>query len=264
MIFFTDIQTEASNYCLLNIKEYDNPRRNNKKIVFVDPDVMSLRTHSEYPLINKLLWLADGNLKSNEYLGLDMPSDMNPPLEQEFIRKSIERNWKYKDYLQYICGIQYKWCDYDDFVFRMKELEPIYAYKKKVVGLGNLCRLLLRRTKKAHPEYVYFQQVIQYIIDNKDKFYWIHIYGMSKFAILSFMPLLQHLCPNIIFSVDNTKWTKCGNSRLHDKYVLPKGQHQLVPTKHRCSGIACTKANRDEFFTEYMKDIRNRKISLQY
>lgn len=93
MIFYTDIQTIASNYCLLNIKKYDDPRRNNKKIVFVDPDVMSLRTHSEYPLIDKLLWLANGNLKSNEYLGLDMPSDMNPLLEQEFIKKSIDRNW---------------------------------------------------------------------------------------------------------------------------------------------------------------------------
>lgn len=89
MIFYTDIQTKASNYCLLNIKRYDDLRKDNKKIIFVDPDVMSLRTNSEYPLIDKLLWLANGNLKPNEYLGLDMPGDMNLPLEQEFFKSLL-------------------------------------------------------------------------------------------------------------------------------------------------------------------------------
>jgi len=74
-------------------------------LIFVDPDVMSLRTHQEYPLIDKLLWLANGHLQPNEYLGLDMPSDMNPQYENEFIQKSIERNWQFKDNLQYICGV---------------------------------------------------------------------------------------------------------------------------------------------------------------
>jgi hypothetical protein len=260
----TDCQTNASNYCLLKISHYDDPRKDKKKIIFVDPGVEDLKKFTEYPYIERLHYLAQGHLQSNEYLGIDYPSDMRKEMEEEFIRRSIENNWKYKDYLQYICGIQYKWCEYNDFVFRMKELEPIYSYKKKVVGLGNLCRLLLKRTKKDHPEYIYFQKIIDYIIQNKDKFYWIHIYGMSKFAILSFIPKLQQFCPNIIFSVDNTKWTKCGNKRLHDKYVLPKNQLQLIPTKHRCSGIACTKSNRDEFFIEYMNDIQKKGIHVKF
>jgi len=155
--------------------------------------------------------------------------------------------------------------DIDDFKRQMKALEPIYDHKKKIVGLGNLCRLLLGRRKKDNPEYIYFQQIIQYIIENKEKFYWIHIYGMSKFAICSFIPLLQKHAPKIIISVDNTKWTKCGNKELHDKYVLPKGQSQLLPTKHKMSGIGCTKANRNEFLEiGYIKDFKAAGIHIKY
>jgi len=265
VIFMTDISTDCSNYCLLNIKKYDDPRKAKKKLIFVDPDVMSLRTHREYPLIDKLLWLANGHLQPNEYLGLDMPSDMNHQYEDEFIRKSIERNWQFKDNLQYICGIQYKFLDINNFKIQMKALEPIYDHKQKIVGLGNLCRLLLGRRKKTNPEYVYFQQIINYIIENKEKFYWIHIYGMSKFAICSFIPLLQKHAPKIIISVDNTKWTKCGNKELHDKYVLPKGQSQLLPTTHKMTGVGCTKANRNEFLEiGYIKDFKKANIKIQY
>lgn len=264
MIFFTDITTEASNYCLCKINRYNDTRKLKKKLVFVDPGVEDLKKFTDFPKKEQLHHLAQGHLLPNEYVGIDYPSDMRLDMESEFIQRSLNNNLQYKNNLQYICGVQYKFMDYTDFEYRMKELEPIYIGKKKVIGLGNLCRLLLHKTKTDHPQYIYFSKIIQYIIQNKEKFYWIHIYGMSKFAILSFMPLLQKYAPKIIISVDNTKWTKCGNKQLHDKYVLPKGQSQLIPTKHKMSGIGCTKANRDEFFLGYMKDIKNAGIDLQY
>lgn len=249
---------------MLNIKKYEDKRKETKKIIFVDPDVMALKKHDEYPLIDKLHWLASGNLKSNEYLGIDYPSDMNPKLEQEFIRKSLENNLKYKDNPQYICGIQYKWMDYKDFEFRMKELELIYAYKQKIVGLGNLCRLMLNQRRKGFAaEKAYFQKVIDYLIRNKEKFYWVHIYGMSKQAMKCFIPLLQTYAPNIILSVDNTKWTYASNEKLKQKYMINQKQTQLTPTKHQQKGYGCTKENRTEFFLEYINDLKNANIKVK-
>lgn len=264
MFFFTDINTDVSNYCLLNIKKYDDKRKDAKQIIFVDPDVMALKKHDEYPLIDKLHWLASGNLKPNEYLGIDYPSDMNPKLEQEFIQKSLENNIKYKDNPQYICGVQYKWMDYKDFEFRMQELEPIYAYKKKIVGLGNLCRLMLNQRRKGFAaEKIYFQKVIDYLIRNKEKYYWVHIYGMSKLAMKTFIPLLQNYAPNIILSVDNTKWTQSCNYKLRTKYIRNPKQTQLTPTNHKQSGISCSKETRNEFFLEYMNDLKKANIKLK-
>jgi hypothetical protein len=191
-----------------------------------------------------------------------LPSEEYNRLCLLFKQKSIENNWKYKNNLQYICTIQYDWMVQSDFEYQMKALEPIYMYKKKIVGLGNLCRLLLGKRKKDHSEYIYFQKVIDYIIQNKRKFYWIHIYGMSMFAIKEFIPQLQKYAPNIIISVDSTKWTKCCNKRLHDKYVLPIGQTPDPNLGYVQSGIGCTKANRNEFFLEYMEEIKKAGIDV--
>lgn len=275
IIYFTDIQTHASNYCLLNIKKYDDPRKQTKKLIFVDPGVMELRKHDEFKHIEKLHWLADGHLQSNEYLSIDYPCDMislDLPREEydnkchQFREKSIVNNWKYAENPQYICTIQSYWMVQQDFEYRMKELEPIYAGKKKIVGLGNLCRLLIdrKKMKKTSAEYKYFKKVIEYIIRNRQKFYWIHIYGMSQYAIKQFVPLLQIYAPNIQLSVDATKFTRCPNKKMHSKYVKPKSQSQLFPTKYKQTGISCTKANRDEFFLENIKEIQKAGVTVQW
>ena len=204
-----------------------------------------------------------------------MPADMVdqklPKAEYEarchsFIEKSVANNWKYAENLHYICAIQYDWMAQQDFEFRMKELEPVYMNKKKIVGLGNLCRLCVERKHMNHtsPQYKYLKYVVNYIINNRKKFYWIHIYGMSLYAIKQFMPLLQTYAPNIIFSVDNTKWTKVCNKKLHSKYVKPKSQSQLFPTTYRQSGIGCTKKNRDEFFLENIHELQRKNIDVIY
>lgn len=274
--FFTDLQTQASHYCLLNINKYHHYKKyKNKKLVFIDPGVLELKKATEYTYIDKLHWLVQGHLRENEYLSIDYPADMVnrklPKIEYKkrchsFIEKSVENNWKYAENLQYICAIQYDWMAQDDFIFRMKELEPIYTNKKKIVGLGNLCRLCVERKHMNHksPQYKYLKTVVNYIIANRKKFYWIHIYGMSLYAIKQFMPLLQTYAPNIIFSVDNTKWTKVCNKKLHSKYVKPKGQSQLFPTTYRQSGIACTKKNRDEFFLETIHELQRKNITIIY
>lgn len=275
MKFLTDISTEVSNYCLLNIKHYYDPRKDSKKLVFIDPSVMELRTQTEYSHIDLIHQLLDNHeLKSNEFISVDYPCDMidrtlpkdeYETLCQMFIQKSIANNWKYANNLQYICAIQYDWMALDDFYFRMKELEPIYNGKKKIVALGNLCRLLVDRKHMNHDsaEYKYFKKVMEYIIQNKEKFYWIHIYGMSLYAIKSFMPLLEFACPNIIFSVDSTKWTRVCNKKLHAKYVKPKGQTQLFESAHT-KGAGCTKETRNEFFLEYISEIRKKGIKVDY
>lgn len=275
MYFFTDLTTEISNYCLLNIKRYNDPRKEQKKICFIDPSVIELQDCDEFSRYTFLHQLANNQLLPNEYISIDYPADMidrSLPIKdyldksQTFIKKSIENNIKYKDNLQYICTIQYEWMNYGDFEVRMKELEHIYAYKRKIVGLGNLCRLLVDRKNMNHgsQEYKYFKKVIDYIIRNREKFYWIHIYGMSLYAIKSFIPLLQSYAPNIILSVDSTKWTRVCNRRLHDKYVKASNQRQLMPTKHEIRGAGCTNATRNEFFLEYIKEIQKAHIKVLY
>jgi hypothetical protein len=184
---------------------------------------------------------------------------------QAFIAKSIANNYRYATNLHYICAIQSYWMALDDFYFRMKELEPIYAGKQKIVALGNLCRLLINRKTMNHTsaEYKYFKKVVEYIIQNKTKFYWIHIYGMSLYAIKAFMPLLEYTCPNIIFSVDSTKWTRPCNKTIHAKYVKSPDQHQLFPTKISPFGMGCTKDTRNEYFLAYMTEI-GKKVKVIY
>jgi len=266
MIYMTDLQTTASNYCLLKIREYHKPR-SQKKLFFIDPGVYHLKTQNEYPLINELHNLANGNLQSNEYLSIDYPADMlemrpnisseeKRSLAKEFVEKSIVNNWRYKDNLHYLCTIQSYWMVQRDFEERIKELEPIYAYKKKIVALGNICRIM-------NP-CKYLDFVFDYLLRNKEKFYWIHVYGMSKAAIKHYMIKLQLYAPEIILSADSTKWTRCPNKQIHAKYVKNPNQQQLFPTTYRQSGVGCTPQNRNEFFLANIKDIQKRGIQIEY
>jgi len=217
---------------------------------------MELRTAIEYSHIDQLHYLAQGHLLENEYLSVDYPADMNLQYQKEFVEKSIANNWKYKDNPQYICAIQYDWMAQKDFEYRIKELEPIYAYKKKIVALGNLCRIM-----RPNP---YFDFVINYILRNKEKFYWIHIYGMALACIKKYIPLLQLYAPNIIISVDSTKWTRPCTDTLKRKHMKPVTQCQLPNASYPMLGLGCTKDSRNEYFLEYINQIKKRGIQIQY
>jgi len=223
-------------------------------MVFIDPSVMELRYSQEYSQIDRLRFYAQiGNLPEKHFISIDYPCDMNLEMAELFIKKSIENNWKYAENPQYICTVQYDFLDFEDFKRRMEELRPIYAGKKKIVGLGNLCRLFVSATdrKSDAEQYRYMKKIIHYIIQHKDDFYWIHIYGLALFGIKEFLPLLAY--HNIQISVDNTKWTRPATTRLKNKYMIPQTQTQLIPT--RCPGLGCSTDTRDEFFLVYMKEI---------
>jgi hypothetical protein len=249
MLFFTDITTSASQFCLLNINKYEDPRKATKKLRFIDPGVNELKKSKEYQNIDLLHFLAENHLASTEFISIDYPGDMNLQYSDLFLQKSIQNNWKYADNFHYICTVQYLWRDYIDFEFRMKELQPIYAHKKKIVGLGNMCRLLVKKEKmnRNSDEYIYLDKVFHYLIDHGKEFYWIHIYGMSLYAIKEFIPMLQNTHPNLILSVDSTKWTRACTDDLKKQY-----------------GLNCNSKTRDLFFKTYIHEIQHAGIIVKY
>ena len=76
MIFFTDITTDASKYCLLNIKRYSDLRKYEKLVVFVDPSVYELTKSTEFSMVDEMhSMLKEGALRRNEYISIDYPDD---------------------------------------------------------------------------------------------------------------------------------------------------------------------------------------------
>lgn len=231
LIFFTDIQTQCSRFCLLNIKKYDSEQKLEKTVCFIDPSVYELVQNTEYSNIEKLHWLASGNLRENEYISIDYPCDMNETYSDLFIEKSIKNNLKYRDNEQYICTIQSKFQDFRDFVRQFEYLEEQINFNKKIVGIGNLCRIL-------HPNR-FSDEVFDYL--NK-KLYIFHFYGLGMRLIKKYS---WFFAGSRFSSIDSTKWTKSRNRELLKKY----GQ------------IICTSSNRDDYFLTYMKEIeRNIRV----
>lgn len=233
MIFFTDITTNSSNYCLLNVKRYDDPKKHAKKLIFIDPSVYELKTQTEYSNIEKLHQLVS-NHQENEYISIDYPCDMNITHSDLFIQKSIQNNWTYKENLHYICTIQYDWMVFEDFKRRMLELEPIWAHMKKIVGLGNMCRIM-------NP-CKYLDDCFNWVCARAEQFYWIHIYGMSLACIRKYVPLLEY--KGLKVSVDSTKWTRACTNQLKSQY-----------------GLNSSKQTRDLYFQSYIAAI-SRKIKV--
>jgi len=283
MIFFTDITTNISNYCMLNIKKYNDNNKNNKKIIFIDPSVYELKNHAEYSRIDILHKLVK-NLKKNEYITIDYPCDMNAYYTGLFIEKSYYNNILYSNIDNYICVIQFEFMNYQDFVFQFNRLKKIWENNdKKIIGIGNMCRMLLsakshydsailnknndlkiisdlenknltdkeqkklqkslNRIKKLH-EIEFCINVFDYIKKNvKNKC--VHIYGASLTLIKYFVSDLE--LNNIFVSVDSTKWTK----RVHTRIPLDKA-------------ICCRKNTRDIFFLEYINEIKKNNIDVIY
>lgn len=228
MIFFTDITTNASHFCLCNIKRVHDPRLSQKRTVFIDPSVYELKHAVEYSHIEELHEIAR---TGTQYVSIDYPCDMNPLHSDEFIEKSIRNNLQYKDNPFYICTVQSKLHSYDDFKRQFEYLHEQIYFPSKIIGIGNLCRIM-RPT--AFTDYVF-------ALLRKYKEYQYHFYGLS-------LALIKRYCgafPNC--SVDSTKWTFPVSRTLKENY-----------------GHYCLKNTRDIFFLEYMSRIRQTIPDLQY
>jgi hypothetical protein len=229
--FFTDISTNISRFCLLNIKRYNSPKKLSKKIIYIDPGVYELKESAEYSKISLLHELASGRLLENEYISIDYPSDMNEAYTETFIEKSIKNNLRYRDNPKYICTIQFKFEDIKDFVRQFEYLEEQIDFKQKIIGIGNLCRIL-------HPN-TFTDEVFEFLLHRKKYTY--HFYGLSLKLIKKY---LIHF-PGC--SVDSTKWTRAVSNELKSKY-----------------GLNCKKSTRDIYFVEYMNEIRKSGINIEY
>lgn len=237
LLFFTDINTNASNYCLLNIKSYHNKKKFKKKVCYVDPSVYELVESDEYSKVDFMHVLLERDLlRENEYISIDYPCDMNEELTDLFIQKSFDNNWKYRYNLKYICAIQSKFRDYKDFVKQTERLQGVWRGRNKIIGIGNLCRIMRPNS--------FSNNILRYIRNNLIK-YRIHFYGLSLKVIKSshFRSLLNH---GACVSVDSTKWTRACTKKLRKK------------------GLNCSADNRDEYFLEYMKQIQKKGIWVKY
>lgn len=228
LIFFTDITTDVSNYCLLNVKKYNDTRKEKKKVVLIDPGVHELAKMPEYSKIEFLHKLAGGALRENEFISIDYPSDMNPKFQDQFIEKTIQNNIKYRDNPQYIATVQYKLHDPRDFEFRLKQLLEFVDPRKKIIGFGNLCRII-------HPNR-YTDLVFKIIRETVPFGTRLHFYGLSLKVIKKYLP---RIASKYIISVDSTKWTRAVNDTLKKTY-----------------GVACRKDNRDIFFLAYINELK--------
>lgn len=238
LVFFTDITTNISNYCLLNIKSYKNKKKKSKKLIYVDPAVYELTKRPEYSKIDFMHNLMKKNLLlENEYLSIDYPCDMNLEYIDLFIKKSRDNNFKYRSNLKYICTIQFKFKDYKSFVKEAERLREIWEIPNKIIGIGNTCRIM-------HPN-SFINNLFRYIRNNMQE-HKIHFYGLSLRVIKSshFKSLLYS---DFKISVDSTKWTRAVNLKLKKKH-----------------GVNSGKDNRDIFFLEYMKEIKKSGIDVEY
>jgi len=283
MIFFTDIPTDVSNYCLLHINKYDSPKKAAKKLIFVDPGVHYLMKHEEYPHIERLHELASGGLESNEWISIDYPGDMFPERMEEFIEHTYQNNLKYAYNLKYICTIQFHlsncatpkefWAgvaqgDQSDFISFQQEFTrhiPFFLFKNKILGIGNLCRIMYPTplTDRIF-DYVIKQSKGPSLFKNERLIKWVHIYGLSKRCIYKYVPMLEYA--GIKVSVDSTKWTRV-NGHLIPKYKVShkdKPQQKLAPVPWEQGGIACTGETRPEFFLTYMKHLKKHIKTVEY
>ncbi len=238
LVFFTDITTKISNFCLLNIKSYHNRKKCSKKIIYIDPSVYQLVKTDEYSKVDFMHILLEQNLlRENEWISIDYPCDMNAQYTQLFIEKSYHNNIKYKDNLKYICAIQSEFYNFQDFVKQSERLRSVWEIPGKIIGIGNLCRIM-------RPD-SFTNNVMRYIRNNMSG-HKIHFYGMAL-KVLKGSHFKSLLYNDFQISVDSTKWTKAVSSTLKNKY-----------------NINTNSKNRNEFFLEYMKNLEKNGIWVEY
>lgn len=239
LLFFTDLTTEISSLCLLHKNNYFKEKlRQNKDIFFIDPGVYELKKSNEYSKIDWLHTLVN-NLKENEYISLDYPCDMNEQYSNEFIEKTYQNNIKYQNNLQYIATIQCRFLDFASFIDNYNKMKNIINIPGKIIGLGNLCRILkISKNPKAksYQNYLYCEQLFKFVENNFPKNHLIHVYGASAQLIEKYIkPLINK---GFFFSVDSTKWTKAYKNWFKKQ-----------------NGICCRKINRNKYFIHFLSEI---------
>lgn len=224
--FFTDVYTQLSHYCLLNIKRYHSKYKTGKIEYMIDPGVYELKTANEYKCIRRLRTLISRKLlKKNEFIALDYPCDMNPANTDEFITKTNYNNKKYHTYKNYIIVIQNKLYDFKSFKENF-ELNKPYMKGKNIIAIGNMCRLIYP-TK-------FTDKVFKYIYDNFPEGKQIHFYGLSLRVIRKYIPKLLE---KFQVSTDSTKWYRAVDRELKVKYGCNGRHHE------------------EEFFLAYIKKL---------
>lgn len=245
MLFFTDYTTKVSRFLCHPITKggLDELRRYKKIEYLIDPRVSELKKNDEYSQI-ELLHSIVNKLRDNEYISIDYPSDMQPASEDLFIEKSIKNNLRYKDNPQYIATIQSKFRNSRDFMRQFDYLSEEIDFSRKMVGLGNLCRI---RGYKGYPteimEFLYKRLRTMNIKR-------LHIYGIGAYQIQKFMLSLMSANHNTEISVDSVKWTKQDDNCIERMPVKRKNNN---PNSRHKYLIQCSKDNRNLFFLWYMK-----------
>jgi hypothetical protein len=231
-LFFTDFQTNASKFCLCQINRYDyllkHHKRTEKSKYMIDPGVHELKIRYDYSRINQLNEMAQSN---KEFISIDYPSDMNEEMSDIFIRRTNLNNQKYANKSKYIIGIQSIREDFQSFVKNFNYNLPLM--NRHIVGIGNLCRIMRPNQYTDN----LFKFLNENIMGNR-----YHFFGLSLRLIKKYLQ-----SPNFYWSVDSTKFTKTVNDSLKYQY-----------------GLNCKKENRDIFFLEYIKSIRNSGIEIYY
>lgn len=217
LTFYTDIQTQISNFCLCQVKGL--PKTDKKNDVIVDPGVYELKKSTEYSQIAELHKIAcEGKRK----ISIDYPCDMNLNFSDLFIEKSKANNMKYLWNSNYICAVQYHFMDINDFEFQFKWLEERIDVKHKIIGIGNLCRIM--RPNR------FTDLVFDFLLQKPYKF---HFYGLSLALINKYLTQFKQ-----DISVDSTKWTRAVSNDLKSAF-----------------GVCCRKNTRDLYFLEYIRSI---------
>lgn len=202
---------------------------------FIDPSVYELKDSNEYSNIELLKTLSNaGNLKENEYISIDYPNDMNPLYSDLFIQKTMLYNRLYASNPNYIATLQFKFKDIEDFKLRFEELSQFVDMKSKIIGIGNLCRIMSNCDFIEKVFDFLYNQILEKSIN------WIHFYGLSKRVIEVCINKFKDI-KNIVISTDSTKWTK----RVHKNPPLDKS-------------VCCRKGNRNVYFLEYIKAIEKK------
>jgi len=262
MIFFTDITTAASHYCLLHVRAYRSPAKPSKTAVFIDPGVHQLIKHDDYLAIDRLHALADGTvpLAPNEWLSIDYPGDMCPGRMEEFLARTYANNVRYAANPRYIATVQCHlsncdvprprgdWAgtaqghlsDFASFKYEMGRLFPILrACPAKILAIGNLCRVMY----PTHLTDRIVAHLKAHVADIPSRR--VHFYGLALRLIKAYVPGLERA--ELEISVDSTKWTRAATSDLK-----------------RAHGLNAHTDTRDLFFTTYMAELKKAGIHVQY
>lgn len=255
-ILFTDEQTKISQFLLLNGKRLNYITTHEaltKQLIFIDPSVMELKhstTFSQNKLLHKLVKIIDGF--KYIYISIDFPCDMNLKYEDLFIYKSFKNNLKYCNNFNYICTIQSKFMNYQSFYDESEKLRYIWEQSNKIIGIGNLCRIIFYYKLKSKPKHrhkwkkyykkkhsnEFVDKITEYIkINFKNR--WVHFYGLSFQLICKMIPILHNA--GVKCSVDSTKFTKA----ITHEFKLSHG-------------VCCRKHNRNLYFLEYINEIKKR------